>query len=247
MKESYRNDVDIEYKKSEKNEKILNILFIVILIISVFNIYNSLEFLIYLLIILNSSYIFLSLFDDIIIKNNAELERRKTLISDAFSINLTSKKTVGYYNNNFSPSIKKLGSDSFESILYTKKNLSMMLLTEGIKTFVIFMIWLIIITKFNNTDLLYNLTQTFFSFEILLRFIKLVYYYSCVSKLYDNFYELYITKGYKEKRDQAIVLEYVMNYECLKNYCHILLSSKNFDKINDDLSCEWEKMKQDIR
>lgn len=246
MKENYRNDVNIEYKKSIKNENILTLLFWTILIFSLINIFYVCESIIYLLIILNVIYVIINFYGDIIVKNNAESERRKTLISDAFCINLTSKKTNGYYNNNFSPSVKKLGIDSFESILYTKKNLSIMLFTEGLKTLVMFIAWFIIITKFNNKELLLNLTQAFFSFEILFKFIKLIYYYFNVNRLYDEFYRLFITKKYDEKKDQALIIEYVMEYEFLKSYCHILLSSKNFNKINNNLSSEWEDIKNNI-
>ena len=62
----------------------------------------------------------------------------------------------------------------------------------------------------------------------------------------DEFYQLFITKKYDEKKDQALILEYVMEYECLKTYCHILLSNKNFAKINNTLSSEWGSIKNDI-
>lgn len=122
-----------------------------------------------------------------------------------------------------------------------------MILSEGIKTFIIFIIWIIIITKFKNDELFYNLTQTFFSVEVLLKFIKIIYYYVNVSKIYDNFYQLFVTRKYNEKKDQALVLKYVMDYECLKTYCHTLLSSKIFEKINDDVSIEWDNIKKDIK
>ena len=247
MKQNYRNDVDVEYKKSIKNEKILTLLFWTILIISLINIFCVFEFITYLLIILNIIYVIISFYDDIIIKNNAESERRKTLISDAFCANLTSKKINGYYNNNFPPSVKRLGIDIFESTLYSKKNLSMMIFTEGLKTLVMFIVWLIIITKFNNKELLLNLTQTFFSLEVLFKFIKVVYYYFNVCKLYDEFYKLFVTQKYDENKDQALILEYVMEYECLKTYCHILLSTKNFNSINNDLSIEWRNIRNDIK
>ena len=122
-----------------------------------------------------------------------------------------------------------------------------MILSEGIKSFIIFIIWIIIITKFKNDELFYNLTQTFFSLEVLLKFIKIIYYYVNVSKIYDNFYQLFVTRKYNEKKDQALVLKYVMDYECLKTYCHTLLSSKIFEKINDDVSIEWDNIKKDIK
>lgn len=247
MKESYRNDVDGDYKKSIKNENNLSLLFFGIIVITIINIFLTNEYIIYLLIILNLVYVAISLYDDMIVKNNAESERRKTLLAHAFSINITPKKTNGYYNNEFSPSVKKIGVDSFESTLFTKKSLSLMILSEGIKTFIIFIIWIIIITKFKNDELFYNLTQTFFSVEVLLKFIKIIYYYVNVSKIYDNFYQLFVTRKYNEKKDQALVLKYVMDYECLKTYCHTLLSSKIFEKINDDVSIEWDNIKKDIK
>lgn len=247
MKENYRNDVDGNYEKSIKNENNLSLLFFGIIVITIINIFLTNEYIIYLLIVLNLIYVAISLYNDMIVKNSAESERRKTLLAHAFSINITSKKTNGYYNNEFSPSVKKLGVDSFESTLFTKKNLSLMILSEGIKTFIIFIIWIIIITKFKNDELFYNLTQTFFSVEVLLKFIKIIYYYVNVSKIYDNFYQLFVTRKYNEKKDQALVLKYVMDYECLKTYCHTLLPSKIFEKINDDVSIEWDNIKKDIK
>ena len=122
-----------------------------------------------------------------------------------------------------------------------------MILMEEIKTFIIFIIWIIIITKFKNNELFYNLTQTFFSMEVLFKFIKTIYYYLAVSVLYDDFYQLFVTKKYNEKKDQALVLEYVIDYECLKTYCHILLSNKNFEKINKDLSVEWKEIERNVK
>ena len=48
------------------------------------------------------------------------------------------------------------------------------------------------------------------------------------------------------KKDQALILECVMEYECLKTYCHILLPNKNFAKINDILSSKLKSIKNDI-
>ena len=48
-------------------------------------------------------------------------------------------------------------------------------------------------------------------------------------------------------QEQALVLKYVMDYECLKTYCHTLLPSKIFEKINDDVSIEWDNIKKDIK
>lgn len=247
MEKSYQNDVDKEYKKSIRNEKIINILFISILILSIINIFFYKEFIMYLLIILNMAFVITSLYDDILVKNKAELERRKTLIANSFSINITEKKTNGYYNNTINPSIKKLGVNSFESTLHTRNNLFIMLIEEGIKAFIIFVVWIVVITKYNNNELFYSLTQTIFSMDVLFKFLKMIYYYVTISNLYNNFYHLFVTRKYNEKNDQALVIQYVMDYECIKSYSHILLSEKNFKKFNDELSIEWNNIQKNIK
>ena len=246
MNNSYRNDVAKDFKKSTNIEVFLKCIYFLIFSISVLNIFYEKDFIIYTLIIFNIIYISMSLLDDMIIKNKADSELRKTLLENAFSSDLTSKKMDGYYNNNIVPSMKKLGVDSFESVLYTKNTLSKMLIHEGIKTFLIFIIWLIIITKFHNKNLLLTITQTFFSFEILISYIKIIYYYAKVSNLYDSFYQLFVTNKYNEKNNRALLLEYVIEYECLKSYCHIILSNSIFNKYQADLSKEWDNIHKNI-
>lgn len=57
MKESYRNDVDGDYKKSIKNENNLSLLFFGIILITIINIFLTNEYIIYLLIVLNLIYL----------------------------------------------------------------------------------------------------------------------------------------------------------------------------------------------
>ena len=78
MKENYRNDVDGDYKKSIKNENNLSLLFFGIIVITIINIFLTNEYIIYLLIVLNLIYVAISLYNDMIVKNSAESERRKT-------------------------------------------------------------------------------------------------------------------------------------------------------------------------
>lgn len=101
MKESYRNDVDGDYKKSIKNENNLSLLFFGIIVITIINIFLTNEYIIYLLIVLNLIYVAISLYNDMIVKNSAESEGRKTLLAHAFSINITSKKLTVIITMNF--------------------------------------------------------------------------------------------------------------------------------------------------
>ncbi len=247
MDKKYRNDVDALYRNVLRNEKVLSLLFAAVLLLSIANSYCDSIVIVYLLLASNIIYIVVSFYTDLILKSDAEKERRKTMIADAFQVDITSNKTENYYNNRFSPSVKKLGVDSFESTLYTKANLHSMIRYSGLKILFILIMWLIILFNIEEGNMLIMLVQGLFSAEVLLNYIKMIYYYIHVSKIYDDFYKLFVTKKYNETKDLALVIEYVMDYETIKSYCHIMLSSIFFEKNKDSLSLKWNEIHNSIK
>lgn len=245
--DNYRNDVNDDYNKCIFLEKIVTHLFFVIIILSIINTYINNEIAIYFIVFLNIAYVIISFVNDIYFINVAESERRKTNISNSFKVNITSKKTNLYYNNQFEPSIKKMGVNSFESTLYTKNTLSKMILYNAIKTFLLGVMWIIIIAKLENVNILQITTELFFSAEVLQVLIKKIYYYFETVKLYDNFYYQFITKKYNESEDLPIILQYVLEYECLKSYSHFLLSGKIFEEDKAKLKEEWTNILKEIK
>lgn len=243
----YRNDVNNDYNKCIFLEKVITYLFLAILILSIVNTYINNEFAVYFIVFLNIAYVVISFINDIYFINIAENERRKTNISDSFKVNITSKKTNLYYNNQCEPSIKKMGVNSFESTLYTKNTLSKMMLYNSIKTFLLGVMWIMIIVKVENVNIFQITTELFFSAEVLLALIKNIYYYFETKKLYDNFYYQFITKKYNENEDLPIILQYILEYECLKSYCHFLLSEKIFEKDKSKLKEEWTDTLREIK
>lgn len=245
--DDYRNDVNDDYNKCIFLEKIITYLFLVILILSIINTYINNEIVIYLIVFLNIAYVIISFINDIYFINVAENERRKTNISNSFKVNITSKKTNLYYNNQFEPSIKKMGVNSFESTLYTKNTLSKMILYNALKTFLLGVMWIIIIVNVKNINIFQITTELFFSAEVLLVLIKNIYYYFETKKLYDDFYYQFITKKYNESEDLPIILQYVLEYECLKSYCHFLLSERIFEKYKTKIKEEWTSILKEIK
>lgn len=233
----YRNDVDALYRNVLGNEKVLSFLFVVVFLLSIANSYCDSIIIVYLLLASNIIYIAVSFYTDLILKSDAEKERRKTMIADAFQVDITSNKTEIYYNNR--SSVKKLGVDSFESTLYIKTNLHSMIRYSGLKILFILIMWLIIFFNIEEGNMFIMLVQGLFSAEVLLNYIKMIYYHIHVSKMiYDDFYKLFVTKNYNETSDLALVIKYVMDYETIKikSYCHIMLSSSFFEKNKDSLS-----------
>lgn len=249
MEEKYKNESYKLFDKCSKNEDIMLIIYIfnIILMFLICLIKDSLvsSILNYILMIVNIFYIVISGYTDIILKNKAENELRKTMISDSFGINITTTKSKGYYTNKVEPSIKRLGINNFESVLYTSKITEKMILKKGIKIFFIVVMWFIVITQIENMEIIALLTQIIFSADILLDLIKIIYYHINVKILYNDFYKIFVTDGYQEK-DIPIIIEYVMEYECLKSYSHIILPNSIFDKEKEELKKMWNQINKDI-
>lgn len=249
MEEKYKNEAHKLFDNCSKNENIMLSIYVVNIILmllicfckdnSISNILN------YGLIIVNIIYIAISGYTDIILKNKAENELRKTMISNSFNINITTTKSEGYYTNRVEPSIKRLGVNNFESILYTSKITEKMILKKVMKTLFIVVMWIIAITQIENIEIIVLLTQIIFSADILLDLIKILYYHINVKILYNNFYKIFVTDGYQEK-DIPIIVEYVMEYECIKSYSHIVLPNSIFVKEKEELEKLWNQISKNI-
>ena len=249
MEEKYKNEAHKLFDNCSKNENIMLSIYVVNIILmllicfckdnSISNILN------YGLIIVNIIYIAISGYTDIILKNKAENELRKTMISNSFNINITTNKSERYYTNRVEPSIKKLGVNNFESVLYTSKITEKMILKKVMKTLFIVVMWIIAITQIENIEIIVLLTQIIFSADILLDLIKILYYHINVKILYNNFYKIFVTDGYQEK-DIPIIVEYVMEYECIKSYSHIVLPNSIFIKEKEELEKLWNQISKNI-
>lgn len=249
MGEKYKNETHKLFDKCSKNENITLSIYVINIILMLLicfckDSYIS-SILNYGVIIANIIYIAISGYTDIILKNKSENELRKTMISNSFDVNITTTKSEGYYTNKVEPSIKKLGVNNFESILYTNKITEKMILKKVIKIFFIIAMWIIVITQIDNIEIIALLTQIVFSADILLDLIKTIYYHINVKVLYNNFYKIFVTDGYREK-DIPIIIEYVMEYECLKSYSHIILPNSIFDKEKEELEKIWNRISKVI-
>ena len=249
MEDTYKNESYKLFDKCSNNENIMLCIYVVnisLMLLICFCKDSSISSILnYGLIIINIIYIVVSGYTDIILKNKAENELRKTMISNSFGINITTTRSEEYYANRVKPSIKRLGVNNFESVLYTNKITEKMLLKKVIKVLFIVVMWIIVITQIDNIEVIALLTQIIFSADILLDLIKIIYYHINVKILYDNFYKIFVTDGYQEK-DIPIIVEYVMEYECIKSYSHIILPNSIFDKEKEKLEKLWNQISKSI-
>lgn len=204
------------------------------------------EYVIMANIILIIIYALLTILNEMYFTNLAENERRKSLIRESFDIPITLKKTNKYYNNNESPSIEKLGLNSYESVFFTRKNVDKMLPVNVIENFFLILLYIIFMIQLKNMDILLVITQTIFSSECLFYCIKLIYYKIHLGKLEEKFQNIFFITNKNDKNRNILIFDSVLEYECLKRYCQISISSKLFLKYNDKWSNEWNNIVKQI-
>lgn len=241
-----QDDVSKYYNRINFFERILKFIFIsnlFLLIPSIINFkFQNLCF--GISIVLSIIYVIITKAIDIYLKNRAEIERRKTFIKNSFNADITTNNTYNYYNNEEKESIRKMGVNCFENTFFTKFILDKMVFEETLKIFIVFLFYFVLLTQTKSLKglaLLFG--QTLFFLEYFFKFIRFQYFRTQVNHIYDQLYDIFIiSTTKKENIFTARVLDAIMNYECLKYYCKISLSSKIFNKYNPVLSKKWDDL-----
>lgn len=245
--EEYLNEVEKDYKICEKINLSLLMIYIINFLLSFLLLFFESNIIVNILIVTHIIYFIISSINDMILFNFAESERLKTNISNAYDIDISMKKTIGYYNNDeHKNGINKFGINCFESVFHSKSISKIMLSSETIKIVISSILWLIIILNFNDKNFILCITQTLFSGELLNNYLKLIYYNYKNNLIFNNFYSIFVTSKYSTKKE-PLLLNYIIEYESTKRYSHILLSSSIFNKNKEKLTNEWEEIKNKIQ
>jgi len=244
MAENKKVDINKYYDKIAFFEKITKYILysnILLLFVSM----NSFEFQNYFYIIniiLCIAYVILTKSIDMYLKNITENERRKILIKNSFNVNITNNDSNNYYNNTEKESIKKMGINCLESLFFTKFISNKMSLTENIKISAILLLYIILLIKSKTwKDFVLFFGETIFILEYLFGYLKFCYFKKQVINIYDKLNNAFIISPPKEENIlTAEILDATMDYECLKYFCKISLSSNIFVKYNPILSKQWD-------
>lgn len=234
------------FDRYDKINNISSIIFIINFILAFFLIfdYKYRDVVVLISLIFAILYVLLININEMIFSNRADNERRKSLLKESFGVNLTTKQTKKYYNNKEIESINKLGLNTYESVFFTKKIVDKMLPINILKILFLSVIYMILIIRVDNLDLLLIITQTLFSSELLFYFIKLCYFKNRLDFIYKKFEDIYfiLLKSEKEEVINVLLLDLSMEYECLKSYCKISVSTSIFNKYNTVWTKEWNKL-----
>lgn len=249
METERKDEIQELYDRCNKITNYADLLFLVNMVISFILIFNFKyrDAFIIISLILTIVYVVLVNINEMYFSNLAENERRKSLLKESFDVNTTLRETNKYYNNESQPSIEKLGLNCYESAFFTKKVVDKMLPKNIIKISIFIIIYIVLMIKLKNMDLLLVITQTLFSAEIIFSFIKLCYFKFQLDKVCNKFQNIFLIIGLKNKDVNVLILDATMDYECLKSYCKISTSSKIFFENNNQWSKEWQKLLNKIK
>ena len=249
METERKDEIQELYDRCNKITNYADLLFLVNMVISFILIFNFKyrDAFTIISLILTIVYVVLVNINEMYFSNLAENERRKSLLKESFDVNTTLRETNKYYNNESQPSIEKLGLNCYESAFFTKKVVDKMLPKNIIKISIFIIIYIVLMIKLKNMDLLLVITQTLFSAEIIFSFIKLCYFKFQLDKVCNKFQNIFLIIGLKNKDVNVLILDATMDYECLKSYCKISTSSKIFFENNNQWSKEWQKLLNKIK
>lgn len=244
-----KDEIQELYDKCDNITKKANILFIINITLSFILLFDFKYRDIFIIgsLLLTIAYVILTNINEMYFSNLAENERRKSLLKESFNVNTTLKETNKYYNNDEDPSIIKLGLNCYESAFFTKKVVDKMLPSNILKIVVLTIIYIILMIKLENMDLLLVITQTIFSTEIIFTFLKLCYYKFQLDKVCKEFEDIFFKMDLNSEEINILLLDATMDYECLKSYCKISTSSKIFFENNDKWTKDWQILLRKIK
>lgn len=177
----------------------------------------------------------------------AEDQRRLDLLSNANGIPLTHEQTTGYYNNNQTDPVRRLGIAIMENSHFSRAIVLDMAKTERFKVFSYIVIFIVVVL-YRNTDLAVATAsaQAVFSEQILSRWFRLEWLRARCDQTYNKLYAIFQSCPSRTTTN-ARVLECFAFYEAGKANAGIMLSSRVFNRLNPSLSYEWERIKTTLK
>lgn len=174
----------------------------------------------------------------------AETKRRQDFLSYSLGTNLTHLQSSGYYNNNETDPIRRMGAAILENTHFTKGVALEMCKSERLQTAFYVILWLVMLLN-RNSDLgwLAIAAQVLFSEQLVSRAMRIEWLRIKAEEIHNELLKIF---GSAPSDDalRAYVIEAFASYETTKANAGVVLSSKVFVKLNAPLSDEWAKIKK---
>lgn len=177
----------------------------------------------------------------------AEDRRREEFLSNTLGVNLTHERTTGYYNNNETDPIRRMGIAVLENTHFTKNISLHMAWEERVRIAIYVALWLAALLG-RNTDLgwLAVAAQALFSEQLLSRWLRIEWLRRKSEEIHAELRKIFVSLPAADML-RAFVLDAFSTYEAAKSNAGVVVSSSLFERLNPPLSAEWESIKTSMR
>jgi len=171
----------------------------------------------------------------------AEIERKQDFIDNSLNTRLSLQNSSGYYSNDsIDPSVFKLGVNCFENTYFTYKVSKKMLPVAVIK-FLFVLVLFVFVALFSGNQLLLLMFQVPLPYVLLKDSYRTYRLNQNVCEVLEKFQIIFSNDNSNSLNE--LIINNVISYEKVLSTYSILLNSKLFGKMNDDLSKEWKELK----
>lgn len=171
---------------------------------------------------------------------SAEAKSRDDFFDNSLNTKLSIENSDKYFtNDNINTGIKKLGVNCFENSFFTKSVATKMLKPMIMKSIIVFLLFLVL--AISNNQLFIAVLQIALPYSIIQQTLRLFVFRNRVENVCKGFQQIFSTNN--SKSIMQSIIHNVTSYETTLSWACIKLDSKLFNKMNDDLSEQWDKIK----
>lgn len=169
--------------------------------------------------------------------------RAQDFLSHAYGQELSTHRTVGYYNNSVRSGMGKVAAQTFENTLFTKE-ISRQMLNRQIPWLVLYatIFGLGLASRETPLALWCTVSQVLFGEQIIVRFARLWWLQRRAEQIHEQLRHLYLS-GANGARFDTIAMDAYTRYEISKSTASITLSSKVYRALNPRLTAEWDQLR----
>lgn len=193
-------------------------------------------------------YVIVSFTTDSWLWFEAERSRRLDCISNGFGVNLSERKTDGYYNNPLPPSIQRYAANNFENAFYSRRTAKEMIPGAVSKIIFVLLVFIVSLRKFSEGNMVLIIAQVCFSTTFFTNQIMVWIFFFKVANVCDRFYSAFSIDGDIDTMQyEARILLCAIEYESIKAFFKIRLSTRLFKKNEEELDRKWKEVLEQMR
>jgi len=177
----------------------------------------------------------------------SEQKRRDDFIDNSFGSKFSPANSIEYYDNEeIGHGLYKAATNLFENTFFTYSLVKEQTLRKIVfPSIVLIAVFVFAYFGFSKTPISVTILQLLFSANVLGNLIKHLILLNKVSAIQDNWVSLFQDQNFKSNptKFQANIYRYWLQYETMLSRIQPDISTKLFNKKNESLTQEWNKIK----